>query len=453
MAADLRPDLELLASDSLQGREAGTPGAEMAAAFIEARFRALGLRPVVGDSSYRQSLRLDRVQIRGGFLAAGGRQFRHLEEVICWEGAPGQDSLHLPLVVAAGAEDAPALAGKAVLIRAGMAEIRELAGRYRRRGAAALLAVTADSPETFAEQSKLLRLYLAQGRMKTGQDSPMPILLVSPLVASHVLKVPLDQLDAAFQSPDSLSPLPVSIAIDQVWTYQQTDNVIGYLPGAGKPEETVMVTAHYDHLGERRGKLFPGADDNASGVVALLEIAEAFAEAREQGLRPYRSVVFMAFAAEEKGLLGSDFYADHPVFDLEQTVVNLNMDMVGHLDDAHGPKEARFVSIVGSDWLSADLHQIHEAANARYTQLLLDYTYNAKDHPERFYYRSDQYHFAKHGIPVIFYTSGDHEDYHQPSDRVENIHFGRLQGVARLVFYTAWEVAFRPERLRLDPQD
>ena len=123
--------------------------------------------------------------------------------------------------------------------------------------------------------------------------------------------------------------------------------------------------------------------------------------------------------------------------------------MVGHLDEAH-PQNPNFVSIVGSDWLSSDLHSIHEEANDKYVNLELDYTYNSKDHPERFYYRSDQYNFARFGIPVIFYTSGDHEDYHKPSDVPGNIQYERIQNVARLIFYTAWEVANRQERIKVD---
>ena len=157
----------------------------------------------------------------------------------------------------------------------------------------------------------------------------------------------------------------------------------------------------------------------------------------------------MALTGEEEGLLGSQYYSENPLFPLDNTVVNLNMDMVGHLDDAH-PEDPNFVSVVGSDWLSSDLHEIHENANNTYVGMELDYTYNSKDHPERFYYRSDQYNFAKHGIPVIFYTSGDHEDYHKPTDTKENIKYERIEKVARLVFYTAWEIANREERIKTD---
>lgn len=227
-------------------------------------------------------------------------------------------------------------------------------------------------------------------------------------------------------------------------------NVLGMVKGSTHPEEVLVITAHYDHLGVRGDKMYAGADDNASGVAALLEAAEAFALAVEQGSRPKRSVLFIALAAEEKGLIGSGYYTDvAPVFPMENTVVNLNMDMIGHLDDLH-PKDPNFVSIVGSDWQSTELHNIHEKANENYTKLELDYTFNSKDHPERFFYRSDQYHFAKHGIPVIFYTSGDHKDYHKVSDVLDNIEYGRIEKVAKLVFHTAWGVANRDKRIIVD---
>jgi len=229
-----------------------------------------------------------------------------------------------------------------------------------------------------------------------------------------------------------------------------TYNVMGYVKGDTYPDEVIIISAHYDHLGVKKGEMFRGADDNASGTSALLEIGQAFALAAEDGTRPKRSILFLALGAEEKGLVGSAYYTDEaPVFPLKNTVANLNMDMIGHLDELH-PEDPNFVSIVGSDWQSTDLHHIHEEANEKYVGLALDYTFNSITHPERFFYRSDQYNFAKNGIPVIFYTSGDHQDYHKTTDTVGNLQFERIQKVAQLVFYTAWEIANREERITVD---
>lgn len=253
-------------------------------------------------------------------------------------------------------------------------------------------------------------------------------------------------LTPAVKSEDNLSYFQKVPLRGKLYTY----NIIGVIKGSSAPEEVIIITAHYDHLGIKRGEMYRGADDNASGTSALLEIGQAFAMAQKDGNGPKRSVLILALGAEEKGLIGSAYYTDKdPIFPLKNTVVNLNMDMIGHLDDLH-PTDPNFVSIIGSDWQSTDLHKIHEQANKKYVGLELDYTFNSINHPERFFYRSDQYNFAKYGIPAIFYTSGDHHDYHKPTDTIKNLKYDRIQKVAQLVFYTAWEIANRDKRIIVD---
>jgi Zn-dependent M28 family amino/carboxypeptidase len=229
----------------------------------------------------------------------------------------------------------------------------------------------------------------------------------------------------------------------------ETENVLGYLEGTEKPDELVILTAHYDHIGIQEGKVYNGADDDASGTTAVLEIAEAFVKAKKDGKGPKRSILFMPVTGEEKGLLGSAHYADNPIFPLESTVTNLNIDMIGRVDSIH--KDNReFVYLIGSDRISTELHEISEAMNDNYTKLDLDYTYNAEDHPDRIYYRSDHWNFAKNGVPIIFYFNGTHPDYHQHTDTVEKIEFDVLKKRTDLVFYTAWEIANREDRLVID---
>ncbi|HEX8548101.1 MAG TPA: M28 family peptidase, partial [Cytophagaceae bacterium] len=153
--------------------------------------------------------------------------------------------------------------------------------------------------------------------------------------------------------------------------------------------------------------------------------------------------------AEEKGLMGSEYYTDHPIFPLDKTVTDLNIDMIGRLDEAHNTNE-NYVYVIGSDRLSTELHAINEKANQTYTGLELDYTFNATNDPNRFYYRSDHYNFAKNNIPVIFYFSGVHEDYHQPTDTVDKINFNKMEKITRLVFHTAWELANREKKIEVD---
>jgi len=226
------------------------------------------------------------------------------------------------------------------------------------------------------------------------------------------------------------------------------ENVLGYIEGDDLKDELIIVTAHYDHLGKHDSLVFNGADDDGSGTVAALEIAEAFMLAKKAGHGPRRSVLIMPVSGEEKGLLGSKYYAENPVYPLEKTVANLNIDMIGRLDDWHDT--ANYVYLIGADRLSQELHDISEEVNKKYIGLNLDYTFNEEDDPNRYYYRSDHYNFAKNNIPVIFYFNGVHEDYHKTTDTIEKIDFQKIENITRLVFLTAWELANRDERNVVD---
>ncbi|MCR9063614.1 MAG: M28 family peptidase [Cytophagales bacterium] len=227
-------------------------------------------------------------------------------------------------------------------------------------------------------------------------------------------------------------------------------NVLGFLEGTTKKEEVIVITAHYDHLGiGSKGEIHNGADDDGSGTSAVLEIAEAFSKAKQDGHGPERSILFMLVAGEEKGLLGSKYFADHdPVIPLHKIVCNLNIDMIGRKDEHHESDE--YIYIIGSDKISSELHRINEAENIKHTDFLLDYTYNDEKDPNRFYYRSDHYNFAKNGIPVIFYFSGVHEDYHKPGDDIDKILFSKYSKITKHIFYTAWTIVNKTDRLIID---
>lgn len=228
-------------------------------------------------------------------------------------------------------------------------------------------------------------------------------------------------------------------------------NVVGMIEGTTKKDEIVVVMAHYDHDGiNADGVVLRGADDNGSGTVGVLEIARAFGKAAEEGHRPTRSVLFIGLAAEERGLLGSDYYTRFPIFPLENTVACLNMDMIGRIDDVHLNGNHNYIHVIGADKLSSELHEINFNANAQYTHMELDTTYNDFNDPNRFYFRSDHYHFAKNGVPSIFYFNGTHPDYHTPRDVIEKIDFEMLVKRAKLVFHTAWELAFRENAILRD---
>ncbi len=228
-----------------------------------------------------------------------------------------------------------------------------------------------------------------------------------------------------------------------------TQNVVAYIKGSEFPDEVIVISAHYDHVGVKNGEVYNGADDDGSGSMALLEIAEAFQEAVKKGYRPKRSILFLHVTGEEIGLYGSKYYTDNPIFPLENTVCDLNIDMIGRIGEGKEGNE-NYVYLIGSDKLSQELHNLSEEVNKKYTQLELDYTYNDPNDPNRFYYRSDHYNFAKHNVPIIFYFNGVHEDYHQASDTPDKIHYDLLAKRAKLVFLTAWEVANRENRITAD---
>jgi len=233
-------------------------------------------------------------------------------------------------------------------------------------------------------------------------------------------------------------------------TYKDSENVVAFIEGSEKPEEIVVISAHLDHEGVKNGKVYNGADDDGSGTVAMLEIAEAFKLAVKAGKGPKRSILFLHVTGEEKGLLGSKYYTDvDPIFPLENTVCDLNIDMIGRTDSRH-KADPNYVYLIGSDKLSTELHTISEAMNKKYTNINLDYKYNDENDPNRFYYRSDHYNFVKNNVPIIFYFNGTHVDYHKPTDTPDKINYELLENRTKLVFHTAWEVANKETRIIAD---
>jgi len=228
-----------------------------------------------------------------------------------------------------------------------------------------------------------------------------------------------------------------------------SENVVAFIEGSEKPDEYVVISAHYDHEGIKGEKIFNGADDDASGTSAVLEIAQAFKEAVNAGNGPKRSIIFLNVTGEEVGLFGSKFYTEFPIFPLKNTVANLNIDMIGRVDKKH-MEDDNYVYLIGADKISTKLHELSENINKKYTNLTLDYTYNDENDPNRFYYRSDHYNFAKNGIPVIFYFNGVHKDYHKHTDTADKIRYDLLEKRTQLIFYTVWEIANREERLAID---
>ncbi|WP_111307399.1 M28 family metallopeptidase [Confluentibacter sediminis] len=230
-----------------------------------------------------------------------------------------------------------------------------------------------------------------------------------------------------------------------------SENVVAYIKGSEKPDEVLIISAHLDHIGiSNNGDINNGADDDGSGTVSVIEIAKAFKVAVDEGFRPKRTILFLHVTGEELGLFGSQYYADvDPIFPLENTVADLNIDMIGRVDAKH-ENNPNYIYLIGSDKLSTELHELSEAVNKKHFNMEFDYTYNDDKDPNRFYYRSDHYNFAKNNIPIIFYFNGTHEDYHKPTDTPDKIQYELLAKRAQVIFYTAWEIANRDERIKLD---
>ena len=279
--------------------------------------------------------------------------------------------------------------------------------------------------ETGSEGQKKAGRYLIEQYQKSGIPFPKG-------ATSYYQPVP-----AAFLNAKRDENLPDS------------ENIWAFIEGSEKPEEIVVVSAHYDHVGVKNGEIHNGADDDGSGTVALVEIAKAFEKAKKEGHGPKRSILILHVTGEEHGLHGSRFYSENPLFPLANTVADVNIDMIGRHDELH-PNDSNYIYLIGSDYLSTDLYNICEETNKANTQLVLDYKYNDRKDPNRFYYRSDHYNFAKNGVPSVFLFSGIHEDYHKPGDDVDKIEFDVLTKRTQLAFAIAWEIANRDKRLVVD---
>lgn len=299
--------------------------------------------------------------------------------------------------------------------------------------------------EEITESDLKTRLYIIASDEFEGRNTGEP----GQKMAAEYLKI--FYIDKNIASP--LGEVNYFQEISTKYLYRNlnpSENVVAFIKGSEKPEEIVIISAHYDHLGmDADGEIYNGADDDGSGTVAVMAIAEAFQKAVEEGNGPKRSILFLHVTGEERGLLGSKYYTNFPIFPLKNTVVDLNMDMIGRVDEAH-ENNPNYIYLIGSDKLSTELHNLSEEMNTKFTKLDLDYTYDDDNDPNRYYYRSDHYNFAKNNIPIIFYFNGTHENYHRISDTPDKINYELLEKRTKLVFYTAWEIANRENRISVD---
>lgn len=469
-AEDLENHLTVIASDAFEGRETGEPGAEKAAAYIASYFESLGIRPYDGETYY-QDVQLIRSQIKGGKATTGSTSLVFLNDFLFYPGIRDGQMLDLDMVVVTDTSEWPEVKGKAVVIKA--AEVDGNTNWQKGLNDARMQAYDHDARAVIVVGKDLntlksrMKPWLMRKSMTLNRDQPengdgtrIPTFLVAESATSDWWKgTPMKSWKKWERADKKGKVLPSAVLPNVTWTFELlreeehivSQNVLAYIPGQDSllSDELVVVTSHYDHVGIIDGEIHNGADDDGSGSVTVLELAEAYMKAVDEGNGPRRSVLLMTVVGEEKGLLGSEWYTDHPIWPLENTVANLNVDMIGRVDEAH-VDDNRYVYLIGSDKLSSELHDISEEVNTKYTGLALDYTFNAPDDPNRFYYRSDHYNFAKNNIPVIFYFSGVHEDYHRPGDDPEKIMYDKTAEIGRLIFHTSWQLANRDKRIELD---
>ncbi|WP_192822936.1 M28 family peptidase [Rufibacter sp. LB8] len=490
-AADLEKHLRILASDSLEGRETGRRGQKMAADYISKHFRANGLAGPVktGANPYYQTFDLEESSWGEGYMTVGSQRYAMGKDFFMVGASPFQAEEAVQVVFGGYGIDDPKYSDytnldvkdKVVVVMSG--EPKNAAGQYlisgtekmgtwtqdprtkataaTKKGAKAVLIVTGTTAAEFQQLTSRYANALGRTSIGFGTTAAQPraaLALISPTMAASLLGTKSESLatynaNVAKAGKAVASPYKaasnVKIKTERKRVPLPTENVLGYLEGSDLKDELIVISSHYDHEGIKDGKVYNGANDDGSGTVAVMELAQAFAEAKKAGHGPRRSILFLTVTAEEKGLLGSEYYVENPVFPLANTVANLNIDMIGRNDKQHEGKPD-YIYVIGSDKLSSELHAISENANKTYSNLDLDYTFNDPNDPNRFYYRSDHYNFAKNGIPIAFYFNGVHEDYHQPTDDVEKINFPSAEKVSRLVFYTAWDLANRTARIKVD---
>lgn len=422
----LKKHLTILASDSLEGRNTGDKGQKLAADYIQATLTALGLKPFPQQFDLYRKNKTGKMMLNTTALAfPADFGFNGLYGTFRYEGtikvysdikkvdwSTVDSSTVLGLVIASYKEfdtkNIPANKAKAILLFCKNYHSNYFSD-YDTHGLA------------YPEAKKgTPYIYVNSKRIKSfSKKSKKPVYI---------------DLE--------LNPNPILVP---------TENILCLIEGtdAKLKNEIVVISAHYDHIGIEDGVVFNGADDNGSGSSALLELARVLQQAKREKLGLKRSVLLLWCTGEEHGLFGSQYYSDHPYMPLKQTVVDLNIDMIGRADSTE--TEQYKVHVIGSDRLSMDLHNANEAAAKANTNLKLDYQYNDPNDKLRLYFRSDHYNFAKKGIPSIFYFGGFHADYHQSTDDLEKIDFAKIREITILVYHTAQLIGNAEQRPQLKP--
>jgi hypothetical protein len=495
-AKQLREYLTFIASDELEGRDTPSRGLDIAAMYIAQHLASWGLKPAGDNGTYFQKvpLRLSKVDTQATSLDFNGQPFAY-----------GQDFL-TSLNPADVAASSLVFAGNGWVVKSKNIDpyqglnikdkIVVVAGALPKGVTFADLKGPVggewSSPQFYAQQNgaKAVITFASfsgianweankwnqadKGQVAYGKQSAaptVPMITMSPRLATNIFAgekmtasaiftkaVTNDTFESFELKPEKKVRLSVGVKTQDI----HTQNVVGILEGSDPvlKNEYVAIGAHYDHVGMNPffagpDKIWNGADDDGSGTVSVMNIAEAFAKGAE---KPKRSILFIWHAGEEKGLWGSDYYTANPTVPISSIITQLNVDMIGRYQnpgDENHPQNKRLpkpqeVFTIGNKMMSTELGNIADEVNASFLKLNFNSQYDGPTHPDQFFYRSDHFNYAKRGVPIIFFMDGDHEDYHQPSDTVDKINFEQMQNVARTIMAIGWRLANIAKRPTVD---
>ena len=502
--------LRFIASDALEGRDPLSPGFRAAADYLVLELTRLGLTPRGDDGTFLQRVTMRRSSIRPSAtqVEVDGERFSYGEDLL----AEGEGKASSRVVYVGHGWRMPArgidpyqgldVRGAILLVLSGMpagvseTELESLARRTdywrpldaaRELGAAGLIVVPTTDELARWERTRERHAGGALVVDRLAEPVGLPVITASSRLLTSLLRGARESAERLHARATARDPGPsyalastrqVHLAVDAEVTREDTFNVVASIEGRdpSRKSEYVALGAHLDHIGRLRsfgasarqgprssgtsaasdGDLADvinnGADDDGSGVVALMEMAAAAV----RGPRPARSLLFVWHTGEEAGGWGAKYFTAFPTVPLDRITAQLNVDMIGRSRRAGdggnprltGPEE---IYLVGARRVSRELGDTIARVNRNYLNLRLNPAHDDPADPERIYERSDHFEYAKHGIPVAFFFSGLHEDYHRPSDEVEHIDFVKLQKVARTVLASAWALAEAPDRPRRTP--
>jgi len=487
-AADLKFHLDFIASDEFEGRDTPSTGLKIASRYVAMMAEKYGFKPLMPDGSYFQNIPLEiskisdartYIQVEDKY---GERIFRFPRAL----GIPGRSvpegvysggivfvgfGLENPNI---GWDDYAGIdcEGKIVVMLDGtitpqhvlsqLEHQRALRRRYnaaRAKGAVAVLTVVSEEREEGferngwffddSERGSLVEPMVTRPRAaQSAQARPFLRAEIRHEVAAALLDVSRYELSEMFAALQNGLQVPsrnmpgknVVVSVGAMKNIGHTQNVVAWLEGRDSKlkNEYVVIGSHTDHVGAREGMVFNGADDNGSGTVGMLEIAEAMSIDR-----PKRSVIMVWHTGEEKGLWGAHYFVNNCPVPVEKISANINLDMLCRNDP-------NSIYLIGSKYLSTELDASLQKMNNKYTKLFLDYTYEDPSHPDRFFYRSDQYPYILFGIPGVWIFCGTTEDYHQPTDTVDRVDYEKMEKVTRLAYLAGYEIANMKNMLKLD---